>query len=125
MSNRSSHHMLEICSFIRITNVNVTDARHFVENAARRKRPHSPNLTLTQTKCGQNVSLGDYHLRNKFQNNAERVKDSLVVFDEVSFDEASCTGRYESTKSLHKDSAERYVAPKLRLYSKSEVNASV
>ena len=35
--------------------------RHFVENAVCQKRSHAPTLTLTQTNCGLNVSLGDYY----------------------------------------------------------------
>ena len=37
----------------------------------------------SQTKCGVKVSLGNYH----FTDYADNIKDDLVVFDEVSFDE--------------------------------------
>ena len=52
--------------------------QHFFENAVRRKWSHTPNLT--QTKCGQKYLWGIIILRNKSQNNADRIKNGLVVF---------------------------------------------
>ena len=42
--------------YSKLTQILKTDVKHFVENAARRKRSYAPTLTQTQTKSGLKIS---------------------------------------------------------------------
>ena len=66
------------------------DLQHFIENTVSRKRSYTP--TLTQTKCGLKVSLGDISFyRINLRIMQTELKMVIVIVDKVSFNEEICT----------------------------------
>ena len=62
------------------------DLQHFIENTVRRKRSHTPTLTLTKTKCGLKVSLGDLSFFGiNLRILQTELKMVIVIADKVSF----------------------------------------